>query len=92
MRKIYKSADLPGGAGRLVVFEWEGSQGRDQNLVCFEPNGRVCWRAKLPTTDRSDCFVAVTLDGDLVRANSISCYAVWIDPATGETLRTQFTK
>jgi hypothetical protein len=83
MRKIYTSVDLPNGAGRSVVFDWEAVSGSEENLVCFEPNGRVRWRAKLPTTAPTDCFVAVRLDGDLVRANSMSCYAVWLDPATG---------
>lgn len=92
MRKIHKSADLPDGSGRVVIFEWEGRQHRDENLVSFEPDGRVRWRAKLPSTDASDCFVALTLDGDLVRANSMTGYAVWIDPATGKSLGKQFTK
>jgi len=92
MRKIYKSVDLPNGSGRLVVFEWGPGQEPEQNLMCFEPDGRVRWRATLPTNDPGDCFVAVKLDGDLIRANSMSCYAVWLDPRTGETLRTQFTK
>jgi outer membrane protein assembly factor BamB len=92
MGSICTSVDLPGGAGRVVVFDWETGSGREENLVCFEPGGRVRWKAKLPTSDPSDCFVAVALDGDLVRANSMSCYAVWLDPATGRTVRTQFTK
>jgi hypothetical protein len=92
MRKIYKFVDLPNSSGRLVVFEWGPGQEPEQNLVCFEPDGRVRWRAKLPTNDPGDCFVAVILDGDLIRANSMGCYAVWLDPRTGETLRTQFTK
>ena len=92
MRNIYMSVDLPNGAGRLVVFDWETGSGSDENLVCLGLDGRVRWKAKLPTSDPSDCFVAVRLDGDLVRANSWSCYAVWLDPSTGRTLRTQFTK
>ncbi len=92
MREIYTSVDLPNGVGRLVIFDWETGTGSQENLVCLEPDGRVRWRATLPTGDPSDCFVAVGLDGDLVRANSMSCYAVWLDPATGRALRTLFTK
>ena len=92
MREIYTSVDLPNDAGRLVIFNWETGTGSDENLVCLEPDGRIRWRATLPTNDHSDCFVAVQLDGALVRANSWSSYAVWLDPATGRTLRTQFTK
>ena len=92
MRKIYTSVDLPNDAGRLVVFEWAPGSGPEDNLVCFEPDGRVRWKAKLSTSDPSDCFVSVTLEGDLIRANSMSCHAVWLDPPTGEAVRTQFTR
>jgi hypothetical protein len=95
MRKVYVSVDLPNNAGRLVVFEWGPGSGPEDNLVCFEPDGRIRWKAKLPKSDPSDCFdcfVSVTLEGDLIRANSMSCYAVWLDPRTGEAVRTQFTK
>jgi hypothetical protein len=92
MRKIYRSVDLPEDAGRLVVFEWGPGSEPDENLVCFEPDGCVRWKAKLPTCDAGDCFVGVPLEGELVLANSMSCYAVWLDPRTGEAVRTQFTK
>lgn len=94
MREICTSVDLPNDAGRLVVFEWGPAPGSgpEENLVCFEPDGRVRWKAKLPTSDPGDCFVGVTLEGDLIRANSWSGYAVWLNPRTGEAVRTQFTK
>ena len=92
MRKIHASVELPDNSGRLVVFEWAQGSEPDENLLCFEPNGRVRWKAKLPTTDLGDCFVDVTIEGGLVRAKSMSCYAVWLDPQTGEVVRMQFTK
>lgn len=92
MRKIYTSVDLPNDAGRLVVFEWGQGSEPDENLVCFEPDGGVRWKAKLPTSGAGDCFVSVALEGDLIRANSMSCYAVWLDPRTGQAVRQHFTK
>jgi len=92
MRKIYASVDLPDDAGQLVVFEWAPASEPEENLVCFEPDGSVRWKAKLPTSEPNDCFVGVALEGELIRANSMSCYAVWLDPRTGEAVRTQFTK
>ncbi|MGY3080611.1 outer membrane protein assembly factor BamB [Bradyrhizobium sp. LM6.10] len=92
MRKIYTSIDLPNHVGRLVLFEGGEDSKPDENLVCFEPDGRVRWKAKLPTSDAGDCFVAVVLEGDLIRANSWSCHAVWLNPETGEVVRTHFTK
>lgn len=61
-------------------------------MVCIEPDERVRWKARLPTKDAGDCFVDVELEGDLIRANSWSCYTVWLDPLTGETVGTHFTK
>ncbi|WP_143197844.1 hypothetical protein [Bradyrhizobium sp. AS23.2] len=86
MRKIYTSVDLPNDAGRLVIFEWGSGSKPEKNLVCFEPDGRVRWKAKLPTSDAGDCFVGVALEGDLIRANSMSSYSVWLDPRTGDAV------
>jgi outer membrane protein assembly factor BamB len=92
MRKISTSVDLVGGAGRVVVFEPEASSRQDQNLVCFDPDGQVRWKAELPTSDPADCFVEVRLERSLVVANCFSGYLIRIDPASGRTLQTQFTK
>jgi sugar lactone lactonase YvrE len=92
MATIFASVDLPNDAGRVVVFEWQMAPGPEENLVCFEPDGRIRWRAKLPTTDPYDCFVGVRLDKHLIVATSMSCYVVRIDPATGMILSTRFSK
>jgi hypothetical protein len=93
MRKIHTSLNLPNGGDRVVVFAWETISGQKrENLVCLDVDGHIKWTAKLPTNDPTDCFVAVRMDGDLVLANSFSCYAVWLDAATGRTIRAQFTK
>jgi hypothetical protein len=55
----------------------------DENLVCYDADGRERWRAKLPPD--GGYFVGVSLDGDLIVANTFGAYALWIDPATGET-------
>jgi hypothetical protein len=91
MRKEYQSISLPNGR-RAVVFNWMGGPPRDRNLVCMDSHGNVSWMAELPTTDPNDCFVGVRQDGELLLANSMSAYAVWIDPVTGRTLKIQFTK
>ena len=92
MRKISNSVDLADGTGRVVVFELEASSRPDQNLVCFDPAGQVRWKAEFPTSDPTDCFIEVRVEKDLVLANSFSGYLIKIDPATGRTLQTQFTK
>ena len=91
-RNVHSSLDLPSGAGRLTLYDWETISSIRENLVCIDLDGNVKWQAQLPTNDPLDCFVAVRMDGDLMRANSWSCYVVWLDAATGRTIRTQFTK
>jgi outer membrane protein assembly factor BamB len=89
---ILRKLDLPDGA-RVVVYDWLGCSAPVENLVCLNSDGTIRWRAKLPeNAGPSDCFVAVRMDGDLLLANTWSCYAVWLDPKTGETLRQSFTK
>lgn len=91
--KVFKSADLPDGTGRLVVFEWfPNNQYRLRNLVCLDENGTVRWTAELPANTGPDCFTGVAVDGDTIQANTWSCYALTLDPRTGKTLSCIFTK
>jgi hypothetical protein len=92
MEKISKSVDLPDGTGQVVIFEPKADSKQEHNLVCLGEDGQIKWTAQLPTTEPADCFVEVRIENDLVVANSISCYAVWIDPTTGQILQTQSTK
>jgi hypothetical protein len=39
-----------------------------------------------------DVFVGIRLDDGKLIANTWSAYAIWIDPATGQHLRMEFTK
>jgi outer membrane protein assembly factor BamB len=76
----------------VVVFEWATGSKPDENLACLDSDGHVKWTAKLPMGQPGDCYVAVALEDDLIRASSMSGYAIWLDPRTGNVLRTQFTK
>ena len=89
--KIVESVDLPDG--RVVVFDWSSNrENRHENLVCFNGDGSVRWRPSLPDNSEPDCFVGVTIDKGQIRANTMSCFALWLDPLTGETLKSVFTK
>jgi hypothetical protein len=91
-RDTFEKLDLRDGA-RIVVYDWSGDSARRENLVCLNSDRTIRWRAKLPeNTGPSDCFVGVRMDGDLLLANTWSCYAVWLDPKSGQTLRYTFTK
>ena len=90
---IYQSADLPDGAGRLVLFDWSASnQYRFENLVCLDARGALVWKATLPKNTVPDTFTGVRLDGDAVRAYAWSGYSLTLDRTTGKTLKCVFTK
>jgi hypothetical protein len=89
--KIVESIDLPDG--KIVVFDWSSNKEyRHENLVCFNSDGSVRWRPELPRNGGPDCFVGVTIDKGQIRANTWSCFALWLDPLTGKTLKSVFTK
>ncbi len=92
-RDVISSAALPGGIGTAVVYGWkERNSRRLENLELLSQDGAAIWRAKLPAATGIDCFVAVMWDVDCLRANTWSGWAVWLNPTTGETLRTSFVK
>jgi outer membrane protein assembly factor BamB len=79
--------------GRLIVYDWSNSQDyRLRNLVCLDSSGNVAWTAALPENTGPDCFTGVTVEGDTIRANTWSSYALTLDPRTGKTLSTLFIK
>jgi Domain of unknown function (DUF4279) len=94
---IYRSIELPDGTGRILLFDGAaGSKGRLENLICVDHSGQLIWTAHLPKNTGPDAFVSaslsVKLDGPVVIAHTWSCFALTIDPKTGETLSCAFTK
>jgi outer membrane protein assembly factor BamB len=88
---IYRSANLPDGSGRIVLYDWSAKpEYRFRNLVCLD--GGPIWKAMLPDNTGPDFFVDFTLDGLTVRANTWSGYLLTLDPKTGETLTCIFVK
>jgi hypothetical protein len=88
---IYRSADLPGGSGRIVLYDWwTEPKYRFQNLICLD--GATIWKAELPENTGPDCFVSFTLDSSKVHANTWSGYRLSLDLKTGETLTCIFVK
>jgi hypothetical protein len=92
-RSIISFVEMADGSGRAIVYDWSAEkQYRLENLEFIGPNGNVVWRAALPDDTGLDCFVGVQQDGDLLMANTMSCFAVWLDPADGRHVRSVFTK
>jgi hypothetical protein len=88
---IFETLDLPDC--KVVVFDWSSNrQDRFENLVCFNGDGSLRWRAALPQNSGTDCFVGITLDDGQLRANTMSCFAMWLDLQTGRAVKTVFTK
>jgi hypothetical protein len=88
---ILQSLDFPDC--RVVLFDWSSNQEhRFENLVCFNGDGSLRWKAALPQNSGDDWFVAMALDNGQLRANTWSSYALWLDLPTGRALKTTFTK
>jgi hypothetical protein len=62
-----------------------------KNLLCSEPDGTTRWTAS-PGEMGPDGFVSVQLDGQFVKANTWSGYAVWLEPISGKEVGRVFTK
>lgn len=90
---IYKTIALPDGKKRILLFDSPaGNTGRLENLICVDHEGGLFWTAKLPKDTLPDTFISARMEGDVIIANTWSCFAVTIDAATGKTLSCVFTK
>jgi hypothetical protein len=88
---ILQSLDFPDC--RVVLFDWTSNkEHRFENLVCFNGDGSLRWKAALPQNSGHDWFVGIALDNGQLRANSMSSFALWLDLQTGSALKTVFTK
>jgi len=87
-------AELPmDDNGTVALYDCgESKSGNFRNLVRLRRTGGLVWTAALPQHGVNDCFTAVTWDGPLLRANTFSGYAVWLDPESGEHVRSIFVK
>ena len=63
----------------------------DNNIICFDINMNIIWRADLPTTE-PDVYVNMVYNNSSLYANSWSCYRVKIDLNDGHILSRVFTK
>jgi hypothetical protein len=85
-----KSVELPDC--RVVLLATAGGDYRTENLVCFNSDGSMRWRAALPNNTGPDSFVNVALDGNSIRANSWSGWAIWLDGTSGAATKSEFVK
>ncbi len=94
-RRIVKSIELPGTCDTIIL--WEAIHNRlsarnDHNLARLDCRGEIIWTARLPERTSPDSFVDVYLDGNVLSANTWSCFHVTLDGNTGALLTETFTK
>jgi hypothetical protein len=80
----------------VVLFDPDAGlsrPGQFENLRAYDSEGAEVWRASLPTSTSSDCFVSLTGGGSLtVGASSFSGYRLTLEAATGAMVESEFTK
>jgi outer membrane protein assembly factor BamB len=77
---------------RVVLLAAASGDYRTENLVCFNSDGSVRWRAALPSNTGPDSFVNATVDENNIRADSWSGWAIWFDHETGAVKKSEFVK
>ncbi len=94
-RHVIKSIALPGTSDAIVL--WKAVHNRhnarnDYNLVRLDSRGEIIWTAQLPELTNPDDFVDVSFHGNVLAANTWSCFLVTLDVNTGKLLTSAFTK
>ncbi len=70
-----------------------GRPGQFENLRAYDAEGAEVWRASLPSSTSSDCFVALTGGGPFtVGTSSFSGYRLILDVETGAVIESEFNK
>jgi hypothetical protein len=77
---------------RVVLLAAASGDYRTENLVCFNSDASLRWRAALPTDTGPDSFVSLAIEENSIRANSWSGWAIWFDRVTGVAKTSEFVK
>lgn len=84
--------------GGLVVVLYDpdaglSRPGQFENLRAYDSEGVEVWRASLPSSASSDCFVSLAGGGPLtVGATSFSGYRLTLEAGTGAVVESEFRK
>jgi len=90
MSDVIKSFDLP--IGRVVLFDPPMDAHRAENIACLDTDGSLRWRAALPENTGPDHFADMAPDAGCIRATTWSGWAIWLDTASGATIKSAFVK
>jgi len=91
MPKELMRLELPNEVGSIVLYDWmETSDGR--NLVRLDKFDRLIWQATPYMPELRDCFVRVWWEGELLMAQTFSCFRGEIDVGDGSFTALEFTK
>lgn len=88
-----EKATIFDGVHVIVLLKYrEKKYGSFENLLLLKSDGRVAWRAQLPSPSSTDSYLDFEVKENRLFANSWSCYRVEIDLKTGRILQSEFTK
>jgi hypothetical protein len=91
--QIIQRIELSDGAGIIVLYDWMSKRVKHgRNLVKIDRDNCLLWTAALPTSDPTDCFVAVEWDGQVLVASTWSGYRVSLNVENGTSMVRAFTK
>ena len=83
---------IPDSSMAVVLLDYSAAPaGGFENLLAIDEQGRIRWRAKLPTTG-NDTFTEVDVTPQGVEAFTWSAYNKILDARTGATISMMFTK
>jgi outer membrane protein assembly factor BamB len=82
---------LGNGTNWIVLLDPDASQSPTfENLLCVDLQGRLLWKAKLPTYP--DAYLSVTVCSGSIWAGTWSGFKVKLDPNTGTEIERIFVK
>jgi outer membrane protein assembly factor BamB len=83
---------VPQSRDAVALLDYMSKQGAYQNIVRIGPDGTIRWRAQLPTSDPTDAYVDMDIDGMKLCAVSWSGHKVTLDLETGQITERRFVK
>lgn len=78
--RIARKFAVPGFGDSIVLFSWSANpEPLQRNVARVDCDGKVIWRAELPSTAASDCFVNLACAGDGYVVQTYSGWKIRLD-------------
>ena len=76
----------------LVLLDENSPKPYSEQLLAFEPFGKLKWSVNPATDQDHDYIVNIWIKNDSLYANSFAGYQLKIDPLNGNVIESKFTK